>query len=221
VAKPAATVILVRQRQAMEVLMVERVARGFFGGLMVFPGGGIEPADESELARRLSDYQGDDSAHRCAAIRELAEETSILLTPQGVEMANLADGAFYKSIEARSLELGSGRLTLVSRWVTPEGAPTRYDTLFYLAVVDGEVEIRLDPLELVSAHWIMPDQALDRHDAGGWPMFTPTVSHLRWLAKRSSPADAITSALGADARTVIKPVVMDDGSIVRTMVPGW
>ena len=51
VAKPAATVILVRQRQAMEVLMVERVARGFFGGLLVFPGGGIEPADGSELAR--------------------------------------------------------------------------------------------------------------------------------------------------------------------------
>ena len=50
--RPAASVLLVRDIEArLEVLVVERPARGYFGGLYVFPGGAVDPVDHSELAR--------------------------------------------------------------------------------------------------------------------------------------------------------------------------
>lgn len=220
-ALPAATVILVRAASTLEVLMVERVARGFFGGLFVFPGGGMEAEDSSDGARQVADVEVDDSARRCAAIRELAEETSILITSDGLETASFDTSAgFYQSIASRSLVLGLSRLTLISRWVTPTEAPKRYDTFFYLAQVEGDPSIELDTDELVSSRWVSPEAALERHESGEWPMFEPTVSHLRWLSQRADPADAVASAADPATRKLADPVVMGDGSIVPTVLPG-
>lgn len=220
-ALPAATVILVRGSPDLEVLMVERVARGFFGGLFVFPGGGMEAEDASDGARSVADVEVDDSARRCAAIRELAEETSILITSHGLESASIdPDVGFYESIASRSLTLGLSRLTLVSRWVTPTAAPRRYDTFFYLAPIEGDPTIQLDIRELVSSHWVRPETALERHESGEWPMFEPTVSHLSWLSGRIDTADAVASAADPATRRLADPVVMGDGSIVPTTLPG-
>jgi 8-oxo-dGTP pyrophosphatase MutT (NUDIX family) len=71
----AATVVPLRQApEGLEVLMLRRSSRGAFGGLWVFPGGRVEPADcdpqhpEDELG-----------AARRAAVREAREEAELRL----------------------------------------------------------------------------------------------------------------------------------------------
>jgi hypothetical protein len=50
-------------------------------------------------------------------------------------------------------------------------------------------------------------------------MILPTVTHLRWLARRNSIDDALASARGADGRTLIRPEVASDGSIIPIHLP--
>jgi 8-oxo-dGTP pyrophosphatase MutT (NUDIX family) len=87
-ARPAATVMLIRDsRVGMEVLLVHRRPRGFFGGLTVFPGGAVDPVDASVLANEVVNGNHSDQEFRVAALRELAEETGLAFTIEGVVYA--------------------------------------------------------------------------------------------------------------------------------------
>jgi 8-oxo-dGTP pyrophosphatase MutT (NUDIX family) len=76
---PAATVILLAPGiGGLDVLMVRRPPRGFFGGVWVFPGGTLDPGD-------LGDGDtSEDTAFRRAAVRELDEEVGIALNPEAL-----------------------------------------------------------------------------------------------------------------------------------------
>jgi len=220
-ARPAATVMLIRDNGAgLEVLMVRRRPRGFFGGLTVFPGGAVETVDASELAGDVVPGDHPDQEFRVAALRELAEETGLALTIDGVASAPEGRGeGLLSNMRAVGNRLDASALTLVSRWVTPEEAPTRYDTRFYLAVAGGTPEIRIDGDELVEHMWVAPGAALLMHADGGLEMFLPTIAHLRWLERRVTVHDAVTAARGADARSLIEPKRMEDGSFVPIHLP--
>jgi 8-oxo-dGTP pyrophosphatase MutT (NUDIX family) len=211
---PAATVMLLRPAAGgFEVLMVERNARGFFGSIVVFPGGAVDAID------RVGEG-GDERAARRAAVRELAEEAGILLTSAGAVAGPVVrDEAYYRWVETNAVEMAVDSLVLVSRWVTPEGAPRRFDTRFYMASSEDVPEVRIDSEELVGHSWVSPDTALERHESGEWPMILPTLAHIRWLQRRSSIEDAIRSARGADGRTLIQPRRMDDGSLLPIHLP--
>lgn len=213
---PAATVLALRPSSTgFEVLMVKRNARGFFGGLAVFPGGRVEDVD---VPAGLS--SDDDLSHRNAALREFAEETGILITPTGTEkVPGVRDHAYYEWLDAHGHEPNVDGLVLVSRWVTPEIAPRRFDTRFYVAVCDDPPEVEIDTSELIGHEWVTPADALDRHGSGTWSMVRPTIAHLRWLRRWSSVEEALRSAEGADGRTRIIPRVVDDGSLLPIHMP--
>lgn len=221
VARPAATTMLLRDTdRGVEVLLVRRPARGYFGRLTVFPGGAVDVEDESELAGEVISTDAFDRPFRVAALRELAEETGIALTDHGLAPAPEGRGmALLQALKEAGLRLDGSALTLVSRWVTPEYAPTRFDTQFFIARGDGAPEVRLDTDELVDHEWVTAVSALHRLEVGELEMFMPTISHLRWLARRSTVDDAISSAVGADGRSSIRPQIMDDGSIVPIHMP--
>lgn len=217
---PAASVILLRQYRELEVLMVRRHSRGFFGGLVVFPGGGVDDVDRSELARSVVKGDHPDHEHRAAALRELAEETGLLAT--GGEMARAPDlrgEDLLRALADHQITLDGDALVFISRWITPEMAPRRFDARFYILDGGTTPPVRLDTDELVDHAWISPELALLRHQEGEWPMFLPTLAHLRWLARRSSLNDAIESARGADGRTLVEPTRMNDGSLVPVLLP--
>ena len=220
-ADPAATLILLREsRDPFEILMVRRHSRGFFGSLVVFPGGGVDATDRSELARRVVTGSAHDHDHRAAALRELAEETGISLLSDGFQRApDLRGEELYRWHESHGLVMPGEQLTLVSRWVTPEMAPRRFDTRFYMIEAADLPEVRLDTDELIDHGWVTPAEALERHDSGDYQMVLPTLAHLRWLARRSSVADAVLSAQGADGRSLVKPERAPDGSLVPTLLP--
>jgi hypothetical protein len=50
-------------------------------------------------------------------------------------------------------------------------------------------------------------------------MMTPTIAHLGWLRRRSSIADALDSALGAETRASTARSPLADGSIVPVLLP--
>lgn len=215
-ADPAATVLALRPASpGFEVLMVQRNDRGFFGGLVVFPGGRVDDIDVPD-----DGTHHDDLSHRNAALREFAEETGILITAVGpVRAPRVKNRDYYHWLEDQSLSPGVDRLVLVSRWVTPESAPRRFDTRFYVVGCVGAPEVEIDADELIWHQWVTPQVAVDRHHSGEWAMFRPTTSHLNWLQRCDSIDDAIESARGADGRTLIIPRMVDDGSKLAVHMP--
>lgn len=214
--RPAASVIVLRPlRVGFEVLLVRRRGGGTFEGLVVFPGGAVDDIDRAYRAGRHGD-----SADRAAALRELAEETGLLAVRSGMIRApGLREAHLYRWLSGRDLSLDVDSLVLVSRWVTPEMMPYRFDTRFYLLGAEHPPEVDLDHDELVEHSWCTPDSALARVGLGEWQMILPTLAHLRWLARRSTIAEALASAYGADGRTLISPRVLEDGSLVPIHLP--
>ncbi len=116
--------------------------------------------------------ESDGGDMRITAIRETREETGI-------------------SIDDPS------RLVLTSRWITPAGAPKRFDTWFYLAKADHGTEATFDGNEAVDALWITPDRALAE-----LKMVFPTIRNLEALRGFETADALIASRRGA----IIEPV---------------
>ena len=217
----AASVLLVRDvLPGLEVLMVKRPARGYFGGLHVFPGGAVDAIDKSALARRVVTGPADDLGFRSAAVREVAEEVGFALTPSGVVPSpNQRGEALFKSLDDSGSSLDGESLILVSRWVTPAYAPVRFDTRFYVIGVGDTPPVRLDSDELTGHVWASPAELLAMHQREEMELILPTLTHLRWLTRRSDVSDVVASATGADGRTLIEPRQMEDGSLVPIHLP--
>src|ERR1044071_8114389 len=91
-ARPASTVVLLRQAHPFEVFLVRRSdSIAFMGGAHVFPGGRVDDEDRIDGIEMLSDGlpaavarmsdvpAGIAAAHHVAALRELFEEAGVVL----------------------------------------------------------------------------------------------------------------------------------------------
>lgn len=167
--RPSASVILVRESgRGLEVYLLHRHARMAFAASMVaFPGGGVDPADHDQTG---------DPVLACA-VRELAEETGVRLTP-----ADLAPWAL---------------------WVTPEVEPRRYDTRFFIAVVPADQEPADVSGEASAADWATPAATLAAHRDGELGLMPPTLSILVELAELGS----LAAVLDAAADRVVEQVL--------------
>jgi ribonuclease/clavin/mitogillin len=195
----AASVLLTRGREAEEVFLVDRAAAlRFFGGFQAFPGGKVHSSD-AELAGRTPGL----TSRHVAAIRELFEETGVLLAHQadGTYPATDADLlafrrdlladqlAFRVLLERRGLHLRPEDLTPVGSLVTPPFVPVRFDTAFFVATMPAGQAAEIWPGELTAGFWRTADEALTRWTAGGDLLSPPTVSLLQ--AIRGCPVGAL------------------------------
>ena len=207
----AATVILLRagKNGGVEVFLTRRPeGMDFLGSAYVFPGGTVTKEDCSEkMLQRctgLSGTQARDAlgahlkpdlalGHWVAGIRELFEETGILLcvTNDGRPFAvsekrrrSVVQGqiSFRELLESDSLCCDAGRLLYFSHWLTPEEFAMRFDTKFFVALLPaGQVPLERSE-EVAHSLWIAPERAMQRYARGDLPMIFPTYASLRTLA---------------------------------------
>ena len=208
--RPASTVLLLRD-DPFEVLMVRRNGRGMFAHLLVFPGGLVEPEDGEdswlEFCINADGLDRDQRAHRIAALRETWEEASVLLVTGGngdcpAPPANPTPADFREVVVASGGKLDLGGLQLFGHWITPEDAPKRYDTQFFIARAPEGQEAVCDGGETVALAWIEPELALEREREGvGGVMFPTRLNLLRLLETPS-----VDAAFAAGPDRLIVPV---------------
>lgn len=203
VARPAATVVLIRPDRS--VLLIQRNrTMAFFGGAFAFPGGRIEATDlgpsivhpwkghqvpvaGSDFTASLDALYG---AYVCGGVREVKEETGITLA--------------YRS------------LVLWARWITPELEQKRYDTLFFLAPVDADADVQVDGGETVSHCWLTPEAALAAMEKKELFLPPPTRMTLRELSEMPSRE----AMLATRPLPEIMPILQPDGDALYLVLPG-
>ncbi len=217
--EPAATLILIRDsRNGPQILMQQRSPEAaFVGGAWVFPGGKVDPADfasdwlhhcklDTQKANQLLELEKDAHAYWVAAIRETIEEAGILLAETACEklaqqtQQHLQQNPdqFLRFCQQRRLQLHTAKIKYLSRWVTPEGSPKRYDTRFFLAPWPEDQPAKQDDHEAINTLWVTPQQALNHHDNGDWLLIFPTIMTLKQLCQYDS-CEAILDNLGKTA----------------------
>jgi len=234
---PAATVMLLRDSPAFEVLMIERHASiGFAGGALVFPGGRVSNSDASD---RWSEYARFSSAGlesaRIAAIREAFEETGILLARRRgatelIDGENVADlnhwrkrsereaGALLELCEREGLTLACDLLTHFAHWTAPPGLHRRFDTHFFVAVTpSGQVPLE-DGDEATETLWVRPADAIAAGHSGARKIIFPTARNLELLALYSS-AEAAIADCGRRRIERIQPSIEMKAGVPHLTIP--
>ncbi|MBV9996486.1 MAG: NUDIX hydrolase [Caulobacteraceae bacterium] len=198
----ACTVLLVRDRGGLEVLMVERHEQSHFASALVFPGGLVGPDDSASVWDELTDggahLEAEERSVRIAGYRELYEETGVLLaeTPNAAAWRPHSPGErqLMEAVKTLGVRLDLDAMHAFAHWITPDFAPRRFDTHFRICGLDtGHVAIS-DGAETVSAEWISPKLALEMGAAGERKLVFPTRLNLELLAQSSSAEEAIETS---------------------------
>lgn len=230
--RPASTVLLLRERDGLEVFLVKRHGRSrFMPGAWVFPGGRVDAADAlpcehivggDALLTRLQLEEPTGRGFLVAAVRETFEESGIWLGTGSLPdtLRNpLNDGEI--SLSAALAEHGA-RVDLDvllpwSWWVTPTAEPRRYDTRFLVAIADQDGSH--DRRETVDSGWFRPEDALAAVDRGEVRMAPPTWWTVRELQELGSVAAVRASAAERVIARIQPELVAHDGA-VELFLPG-
>ena len=229
---PAATLVVFRRGPPggpPDLLMVVRSDElAFAGGMAVFPGGRVDPADRALAEILAGALDADEAAHRIAAIRETIEETGLApglreglsaLDAAGLRAEVAATGALAPVFERRGLTLDLAALVPFARWC-PRGMKHAriFDTRFYLADLGtGAVELAVDETENTRLFWISARDALARADSGELSVIFPTRRNLERLAQFASFAEAKVHAEEHPVRMIVPQVAEREGRQALTI----
>lgn len=248
---PASTVLLLRDGEdGAQVLMLRRPSRSSFAArAFVFPGGAVDTTDgDDELMALAPDFNaaaaatrldiaGADAtrisaAYHLAAIREVFEETGVLigrnndgrpLVPADRERLTsarrdlLGGAAFHRVLRVHALHLSPELLLYSARFVTPDSQPKRFDTRFFATLAGTTQEASMHDAEATEGGWYRPADVLEQADAQPMLLLPPTRIMCRKVAQQGSAAAALAalseqpidaSSLGAEA---LIRWAMDDG----------
>ena len=221
--RPSSTVVLIRAAtDGPEVFMVKRHESASFGSAYAFPGGVLEQADRNvhnlcsgvtpAHADRLLELDNGGLDYFSAAVRELFEETSVLLGDSRLSAAELAeardrlnDGAFdWDQFAVDSgLLIHCDQLHYFSFWITPEGLPKRYSTRFFLAEIpEGQVACH-DGGELIDSCWMSAPAILQARKDKAMRVHHPTRKTLERVAEFDSAKSLCDWAKSCGERGVI------------------
>jgi len=248
---PAATVTLVRDGPlGLEVLMMRRnLQSAFVPGKYVFPGGSVDDSDsaaamyarctgldDAAASKRLG-VASHGLAYWIAAIRETFEEAGLLLARDAAGMAvdharaaalschrnAVAAGelAFDALLDKAGLFLAADELIYFSHWITPAGAPRRYDTRFFVASAPAGQEPVHDNEETIESVWVRPREGVERYLKGTFKMLTPTIHTLRLFAEHETALALIDALRALPEVPTIAPRIGKNGRRIMPGEPGY
>ena len=197
--RPSATVLLLRDADPWELLLVHRPGGADFApGAYVFPGGTVHEDDRVW-----------DDEIRGAAVREVFEEVGVLLA-RGATDAHcvrvremIEEGStFSGALRELGLEPSLGELVMLARWVTPALLRRRYDTRFFLARMPKGQAVRPEEGEVTDWLWISPASALESPDV---TLVYATRAVLESVASARDVESLMSHARRLDRIPVVEP----------------
>ena len=153
-AAPAATVVLLRDADTGLEVLLERRS----SNLKFHGGAWVFPGGRIDPDDYADDFTDVMAAARRAAAREAKEEAGLDVDPDA--------------------------LVHFSNWTTPDGAPKRFATWFFVGPVAGGNAIA-DGAETDALQWFRPDEAIAAHEAGEIELAPP--QHVTLLDLRAHP----------------------------------
>lgn len=144
----------------------------------------------------------------------------------GRRFASYRDGINQGSVRlldvcrAENLLLATDTVHYVSHWITPELAPRRYDTRFFVTIAPPGQVASHDDGETIATIWVNPTAALARQAAGEIELLPPTIANLKSIEGFTSTAEVMEWAGGITEVTTVLPVVVIDEGRVLILRPG-
>lgn len=180
-----------------------------------------------------------------AALRECFEEAGVLLAFRPADQdgdkvrlldttdpASLARFVTYRDAlnagttrlldvcRTEGLALDVGSVHYVSHWITPELAPRRYDTRFFITAAPSGQVARHDDGETIASIWIRPREALSRFRDGEIELLPPTIENLRNIGRFHTTGEAMAWAEQVTDIPVVLPIVLIEDGQVLILRPG-
>jgi 8-oxo-dGTP pyrophosphatase MutT (NUDIX family) len=211
---------------------------------------GVDGGDEAEAictgrtdgeASTLLGVPSGGLAYWVAVLRECFEEAGLLLatTSSGEPLSfedpedarrfvayrdavNEGRRRFLDVCHDEALRLPVADVHYFAHWITPEGAPRRYDTRFFVARAPAGQRPVHDASETIATEWLAPAEALRRHREGAFELIFPTIRNLQAIGRFADSTALLDAAAAASGQvpTVEPRVVRDGGAGVRIVLPG-
>jgi 8-oxo-dGTP pyrophosphatase MutT (NUDIX family) len=256
-ARLASTVVLVKPAETgYEVFAIRRVTTmAFAAGMYAFPGGAVDPRDftlaslgdrstaavaslgwagpaPAEWAARLGLDEESARAVLCAAVREVFEESGVLLAgPDPATVVGDVSGDDWEAARVALIDRSIGFAELLaerrlvprtdllapwSRWITPEFEPRRYDTYFFVAVLPAGQRTRDVGGEAALTRWAAPAELFDE----SLPMLPPTRTTLYQIGRHRTIGAVFDAAAARNAAMPVEPrMEFDDDGGGRLIIP--
>ena len=157
-------------------------------------------------------------AYWVAVVRETFEEAGLLLADRvgGPDLlagdpeeearfaaaraaVNAGTLRFLDLCREERLQLGVGDIHYFAHWITPRGAPRRYDTRFFVAAAPPGQIAAHDAGETIAEVWISPHDALERHRAGEIEIIFPTIRNLQAIGRFATSSELLAAAARASS----------------------
>jgi 8-oxo-dGTP pyrophosphatase MutT (NUDIX family) len=178
-----------------------------------------------------------------AALRECFEEAGVLMAyPDGVGAGgalvdvseperrrrlaalrvelNAGTVGFLDACRSEGLRLAVDRVHYFSHWVTPEPAPKRYDTRFFVTALPPDQIPVHDDHETTATVWVQPAEALARAAAGEFDIIFPTIKNLEAIARFTTSTELLAAAAAVERVPTVLPRVVADERGFRILLPG-
>jgi 8-oxo-dGTP pyrophosphatase MutT (NUDIX family) len=217
-----------------------------FPGGSVDPADGGAEAEAACVGRRdgeasaLLGVASGGLAYWVAVLRETFEEAGLLLAqrPGGPPLlagdpaeearfvaaraaVNAGTLRFLDLCRDERLRLLVGDVHYFAHWITPRGAPRRFDTRFFVAAAPTGQIAAHDAGETIDEIWITPHDALAAHRSGTIEIIFPTIRNLQAIGRFASSGELLAAASAASSSVpTIEPRVVADGNGVRIVLPG-